>query len=265
MHEIRIRTPAIKGTLATLFMRMASLLITLAFFTQPLESRAAADDITVTMDVQIALTLDKSNLADKKMTGEGTVYGSCVNGASHGFVRASVPDSLTMATPAGNMAAPDGTQIDFTASINARKGRANYEAKNGLNGKSLSDLMKGKMRVTVPLTEDFLDYGAGSYSIRIPITFTMTKAYGSYDENLNFTPWETLIEEGKVTVEDGRLKAVEKGDVILEMTQIGKECHADCAIRKQVGDCVMPREGIFTIVIEEGTIRAGDPVEICED
>lgn len=52
------------------------------------------------------------------------------------------------------------------------------------------------------------------------------------------------------------------GQVLLEVTQIGKECHADCAIRKQVGDCVMPREGIFTIVLEEGTIRAGDPIEI---
>ncbi|MGM9606687.1 MAG: MOSC domain-containing protein [Oscillospiraceae bacterium] len=52
------------------------------------------------------------------------------------------------------------------------------------------------------------------------------------------------------------------GKVLLEVTQIGKECHASCAIRKQVGDCVMPREGIFTIVLEEGTIRAGDPIEI---
>ena len=51
------------------------------------------------------------------------------------------------------------------------------------------------------------------------------------------------------------------GETLLEVTQIGKECHADCAIRKQVGDCVMPREGIFTIVLEEGTIKSGD--EIC--
>lgn len=50
------------------------------------------------------------------------------------------------------------------------------------------------------------------------------------------------------------------GDVLLEVTQIGKECHAHCAIRQQVGDCVMPREGIFAIVLEEGTIRSGDPV-----
>ena len=52
------------------------------------------------------------------------------------------------------------------------------------------------------------------------------------------------------------------GEVLLEMTQIGKECHKDCAIRQQVGDCVMPREGIFTVVVEEGSIKAGDKIEI---
>lgn len=52
------------------------------------------------------------------------------------------------------------------------------------------------------------------------------------------------------------------GEVLLEVTQIGKECHAHCAIRQQVGDCVMPREGIFAIVLEEGTIRAGDTITV---
>ncbi|MCI7740793.1 MAG: MOSC domain-containing protein [Clostridiales bacterium] len=50
------------------------------------------------------------------------------------------------------------------------------------------------------------------------------------------------------------------GQVLLQVTQIGKECHADCAIRRQVGDCVMPREGIFTRVLEEGCIRPGDEI-----
>ena len=52
------------------------------------------------------------------------------------------------------------------------------------------------------------------------------------------------------------------GQVLLQVTQIGKECHADCAIRRQVGDCVMPREGIFTRVLEEGSIRPGDEITI---
>jgi TatD DNase family protein len=47
-------------------------------------------------------------------------------------------------------------------------------------------------------------------------------------------------------------------DVILEMTQIGKECHSHCAIYKQVGDCIMPREGVFAIVKQGGSIAVGD-------
>ena len=52
------------------------------------------------------------------------------------------------------------------------------------------------------------------------------------------------------------------GEVLLQVTQIGKECHAHCAIRQQVGDCVMPREGIYAVVLEEGTIRAGDTITV---
>lgn len=52
------------------------------------------------------------------------------------------------------------------------------------------------------------------------------------------------------------------GPALLEVTQIGKECHQGCAIRKITGDCVMPREGIFAVVLEEGVIRPGDKVEV---
>ena len=51
-------------------------------------------------------------------------------------------------------------------------------------------------------------------------------------------------------------------DAICEVTQIGKECHYDCAIRKAAGDCVMPREGIFVKVLKEGSVRPGDELEI---
>ena len=54
------------------------------------------------------------------------------------------------------------------------------------------------------------------------------------------------------------------GETEVEVTQIGKECHNDCAIRKAVGNCVMPTEGIFVVVVTEGTVRAGDPIEILE-
>jgi len=52
------------------------------------------------------------------------------------------------------------------------------------------------------------------------------------------------------------------GDAVLEMTQIGKECHSDCAIKKAVGKCVMPTEGIFAVVVKEGVVRPGDEIEV---
>ena len=50
------------------------------------------------------------------------------------------------------------------------------------------------------------------------------------------------------------------GETLLEVTQIGKECHTRCAIFYQAGDCVMPKEGIFAKVITGGTIRPGDEI-----
>lgn len=52
--------------------------------------------------------------------------------------------------------------------------------------------------------------------------------------------------------------------IVLEVTQIGKECHLGCDIRRQVGDCVMPREGIFARVIAGGLVRPGDAVRVEE-
>ncbi len=54
------------------------------------------------------------------------------------------------------------------------------------------------------------------------------------------------------------------GDVLLEMTQIGKECHSHCEIYKKMGDCIMPREGVFARVLEPGVIRVGDEMIIAE-
>ena len=55
---------------------------------------------------------------------------------------------------------------------------------------------------------------------------------------------------------------LEIGDTLLEITQIGKECHRHCQVFRQVGDCVMPREGIFAKVIMEGMIKAGQSIKI---
>lgn len=55
------------------------------------------------------------------------------------------------------------------------------------------------------------------------------------------------------------------GETVVEVTQIGKECHNDCAIKEAVGKCVMPTEGIFAVVVQEGAIRPGDEIERLED
>ncbi len=52
------------------------------------------------------------------------------------------------------------------------------------------------------------------------------------------------------------------GDVVLEMTQIGKECHNDCVIKQQTGECIMPHEGVFARVLTGGEIRVGDEVTL---
>jgi MOSC domain-containing protein YiiM len=51
-------------------------------------------------------------------------------------------------------------------------------------------------------------------------------------------------------------------EAVVEVTQIGKECHKKCAIFYAAGDCIMPREGIFAKVLTGGTIRIDDPIEI---
>ena len=53
-------------------------------------------------------------------------------------------------------------------------------------------------------------------------------------------------------------------EVILELTQIGKECHTWCDIRRQLGKCIMPKEGVFTKVIHGGLVRTGETIEVLE-
>ncbi len=55
------------------------------------------------------------------------------------------------------------------------------------------------------------------------------------------------------------------GETVVEVTQIGKECHNACEIKKTTGKCVMPTEGIFAVVVKEGTVRKGDPIEILKE
>ena len=50
-------------------------------------------------------------------------------------------------------------------------------------------------------------------------------------------------------------------DAVVEVTQIGKECHKKCAIFYRTGDCIMPKEGVFAKILKGGTIKVGDPIE----
>ncbi len=83
----------------------------------------------------------------------------------------------------------------------------------------------------------------------------MELACGDFAENittkgivLNTLPLGTRFNIGK--------------EVVLELTQIGKECHAACEIRTLIGDCIMPREGVFTKVIHGGKVKAGDEIKV---
>ena len=73
---------------------------------------------------------------------------------------------------------------------------------------------------------------------------------------------ENLTTEGIVLYELPIGTRLKIGETIMEVTQIGKECHTGCAIRHITGDCVMPREGIFAKVIVPGNIKKGDSIEI---
>ena len=78
--------------------------------------------------------------------------------------------------------------------------------------------------------------------------------YGAFGENLVVEGFDlrTLPVPSRLAV----------GGAVLELTQIGKECHNDCAIRQKTGDCIMPREGVFARVVQGGIIRVGDPVTL---
>ena len=65
----------------------------------------------------------------------------------------------------------------------------------------------------------------------------------------------------KIWVDYGNLPVTSRfqvGEVVLEMTQIGKECHNDCVIKQQTGECIMPHEGVFARVLHGGTLHVGD-------
>lgn len=79
-------------------------------------------------------------------------------------------------------------------------------------------------------------------------------------EHGNFA--ENITTEGIILYELPVGTKLKIGETLQEVTQIGKECHSGCAISKQVGKCVMPKEGVFTRVIKGGVVRPGDIIEV---
>lgn len=81
--------------------------------------------------------------------------------------------------------------------------------------------------------------------------------FGAFAENIasEGVDWKTLPVGTQVELGD---------EVLVEITQIGKECHKKCAIFYQAGDCIMPREGVFGRVLKSGMVRVGDAIRIGE-
>lgn len=75
---------------------------------------------------------------------------------------------------------------------------------------------------------------------------------------------ENLTTEGLILHKLSVGTKIRIGETIQEVSQIGKECHNGCAIKAQVGECIMPKEGIFTVVLQSGNIKEGDLIEVIE-
>jgi MOSC domain-containing protein YiiM len=79
--------------------------------------------------------------------------------------------------------------------------------------------------------------------------------YGDFAENLSIEGIDLYLLPVGTTLTIG-------ADAMIRITQIGKECHTRCNIFYQVGDCVMPREGVFAEVLQEGEIAVGDTIKV---
>jgi cyclic pyranopterin phosphate synthase len=133
---------------------------------------------------------------------------------------------------------------------------------------------KGTQKVNVPDAEFKADFGLvgdahagpwhrqvsllGIESIEKMIAKGANVSPGNFAENITTEGIDLL----KLSL-GSRLRLGQ--NVELEVTQFGKECHGRCEIFQQVGDCVMPREGIFAKVTKAGRIRVGDLIEVIDD
>ena len=89
--------------------------------------------------------------------------------------------------------------------------------------------------------------------IRIMMTKLPNLRPGSFAENLTTEGFDL----GKLHIGD----QLRVGETLLEVSQIGKECHSHCEVFKQTGECIMPKKGIFTKVIKGGRVKVGDTID----
>jgi MOSC domain-containing protein YiiM len=103
------------------------------------------------------------------------------------------------------------------------------------------------------------DAHAGNWHRQVSLlSFDKIEAFRTRGADVDFGAFgENLVVEG---IDFASLPVGTKfrcGDVLLELTQIGKECHQHCKIFDRMGDCIMPREGVFAVVLSGGTIKKG--------
>jgi len=128
---------------------------------------------------------------------------------------------------------------------------------------------KGIQKHEVPEIELKIDWGisgdahAGDWHRQVSLlgiesveklqkTISFPLEHGAFAEN--------ILTEGICLYELPVGTKLKIGSALAEVTQIGKECHNDCAIRKAAGDCVMPREGIFVKILEPGVVKPNDEI-----
>ncbi|MDD2371859.1 MAG: MOSC domain-containing protein [Firmicutes bacterium] len=132
-------------------------------------------------------------------------------------------------------------------------------------------LKKGEQKKEIDFAECIVDFGfkgdahGGNWHRQISLlakeSVDEMRAKGITLENGDFA--ENIVTEGiNLKVLPIGSKLLIGDDVVLEVTQIGKECHSGCVIMQKAGKCVMPTDGIFAKVIKHGIIKAEDNIEV---
>jgi MOSC domain-containing protein YiiM len=129
---------------------------------------------------------------------------------------------------------------------------------------------KGTIKTQVPRVELKLCHGivgdahAGDWHRQVSLlgTESVDKLRAAFPDLPPGVFAENILTEGITLYELPIGSKLQVGTALLEVTQIGKECHAACEIRRKTGDCVMPREGVFAVVLEEASVQPGDSVTV---